>query len=63
MLRRALIRKAFAHSESGRSGRPVEALPEVPFPSPNSWSAAAVALRTQLAIGYLADNNLPYDGP
>jgi prepilin-type N-terminal cleavage/methylation domain-containing protein/prepilin-type processing-associated H-X9-DG protein len=40
----------------------VEALSEVPFPSPSSWSAAANALRAKLAIGYLADNNVPYDG-
>ena len=41
----------------------VETQSEVPFPSPSSWNAAANALRAQLAIGYLADNNGPYDGP
>jgi prepilin-type processing-associated H-X9-DG protein/prepilin-type N-terminal cleavage/methylation domain-containing protein len=40
----------------------VEALAEVPFPSPSSWSAAANALRAKLVIGYLADSNVPYDG-
>ncbi|HXG08639.1 MAG TPA: DUF1559 domain-containing protein [Gemmataceae bacterium] len=40
----------------------VEARTEVPFPSPPSWSAAANALRARLVIGYLADNNIPYEG-
>ena len=40
----------------------VEARTEVPFPSPPAWGAAANALRARLAIGYLADNNVPYEG-
>jgi prepilin-type processing-associated H-X9-DG protein/prepilin-type N-terminal cleavage/methylation domain-containing protein len=40
----------------------VEALPQVPFPNPASWSAAANSLAQQLRIGYLADNNGPYEG-
>ena len=40
----------------------VEALMEVPFPSPSSWSTAANDARTKWKIGYLADNNVPYEG-
>jgi prepilin-type processing-associated H-X9-DG protein len=40
----------------------VEALTEVPFPSPNYWPQASNDLRAKLAIGYLADNNVPYVG-
>jgi prepilin-type processing-associated H-X9-DG protein/prepilin-type N-terminal cleavage/methylation domain-containing protein len=40
----------------------VEARTEVTFPSPPSWSAEAQALRAKLALGYLADNNVPYNG-
>jgi prepilin-type processing-associated H-X9-DG protein/prepilin-type N-terminal cleavage/methylation domain-containing protein len=40
----------------------VETQTEVPFPSPDYWPPAADALRTKLAIGYLADVNLPYTG-
>jgi prepilin-type processing-associated H-X9-DG protein/prepilin-type N-terminal cleavage/methylation domain-containing protein len=40
----------------------VEALSEVPFPSPASWSQAANDLRTKLHIGYLANSNTPYTG-
>jgi prepilin-type N-terminal cleavage/methylation domain-containing protein/prepilin-type processing-associated H-X9-DG protein len=40
----------------------LETRTEVPFASPSSWPAAANALRELLAIGYLADNNLPYTG-
>jgi prepilin-type N-terminal cleavage/methylation domain-containing protein/prepilin-type processing-associated H-X9-DG protein len=40
----------------------IEADQEVFVASPSSWSAAANALRTQLAIGYLSDNNAMYTG-
>ncbi len=40
----------------------VEALSAAPFPSPSSWSPAAVNLQTQLKIGYLAGTNTPYTG-
>lgn len=40
----------------------VEAMSEVPVPSPPSWSGAANAARQKFAIGYLADNNVPYVG-
>ena len=40
----------------------VEVMTETPFPSPSYWAPAADALRTKLAIGYLADNNQPYEG-
>jgi prepilin-type processing-associated H-X9-DG protein/prepilin-type N-terminal cleavage/methylation domain-containing protein len=40
----------------------VENRSEVPFPSPSWWSPAANAVRAKLAIGYLADNNGPYQG-
>ena len=40
----------------------VEARTEVYVASPAGWPAAADALRTQLRIGYLADNNVPYAG-
>jgi prepilin-type N-terminal cleavage/methylation domain-containing protein/prepilin-type processing-associated H-X9-DG protein len=40
----------------------IETRTEVAFPSPSFWPAAANAVRTQLVIGYLADNNTPYTG-
>jgi prepilin-type N-terminal cleavage/methylation domain-containing protein/prepilin-type processing-associated H-X9-DG protein len=40
----------------------IETRTEVPVASPATWSAAANALRTQLAVGYLADTNAPYTG-
>jgi prepilin-type processing-associated H-X9-DG protein/prepilin-type N-terminal cleavage/methylation domain-containing protein len=40
----------------------VETRIEVPFPSPSYWPPAANALRVSFAIGYLADNNLPFEG-
>jgi prepilin-type processing-associated H-X9-DG protein/prepilin-type N-terminal cleavage/methylation domain-containing protein len=40
----------------------VETRTEVAFPSPSFWSAAANDVRAKLAIGYLADNNGPYEG-
>jgi prepilin-type processing-associated H-X9-DG protein/prepilin-type N-terminal cleavage/methylation domain-containing protein len=40
----------------------IETLTQVPFPDPASWSAAAVSLAQQLRIGYLANNNVPYEG-
>jgi prepilin-type N-terminal cleavage/methylation domain-containing protein/prepilin-type processing-associated H-X9-DG protein len=40
----------------------VEALSEVPFPSPSSWPQSANALRASLRIGYLANTNVPYTG-
>jgi prepilin-type processing-associated H-X9-DG protein/prepilin-type N-terminal cleavage/methylation domain-containing protein len=40
----------------------VEARSEVAFPSPDYWPAAANDLRVKLAIGYLADNNVPFVG-
>ena len=41
----------------------VETRAEVPVASPASWSAAANALRTQLAIGYLDGNTPPAFSP
>jgi prepilin-type processing-associated H-X9-DG protein/prepilin-type N-terminal cleavage/methylation domain-containing protein len=41
----------------------VEARTEVPVASPASWSAAANALRAQLAIGYLDGNTPPAFSP
>jgi prepilin-type processing-associated H-X9-DG protein len=40
----------------------VETRSEVEVASPSWWSPEADALRRRLAIGYLADNNLPYVG-
>jgi prepilin-type N-terminal cleavage/methylation domain-containing protein/prepilin-type processing-associated H-X9-DG protein len=40
----------------------VEARTEVSVASPAWWAADANALRSQLHIGYLADNNVPYVG-
>lgn len=40
----------------------VETRSEVEVASPSWWSPTADALRRQLAIGYLADNNVPYEG-
>ena len=40
----------------------VEARSEVPFPSPPGWTPEAIALRAKLKLGYLADNNVPYEG-
>jgi prepilin-type N-terminal cleavage/methylation domain-containing protein/prepilin-type processing-associated H-X9-DG protein len=40
----------------------VESLSAVPFPSPSSWSQAAVDLQNKLHIGYLANTNTPYTG-
>jgi prepilin-type N-terminal cleavage/methylation domain-containing protein/prepilin-type processing-associated H-X9-DG protein len=40
----------------------LETRTEVPFPSPSFWSGAANEVRARLAIGYLADNNGPYEG-
>jgi prepilin-type N-terminal cleavage/methylation domain-containing protein/prepilin-type processing-associated H-X9-DG protein len=40
----------------------VETRTEVPFPSPSYWGPDAEALRAKLALGYLADNNVPYNG-
>jgi prepilin-type processing-associated H-X9-DG protein len=40
----------------------LETRTEVYVPSPPGWSPEANEVRTQLAIGYLADTNLPYEG-
>jgi prepilin-type N-terminal cleavage/methylation domain-containing protein/prepilin-type processing-associated H-X9-DG protein len=40
----------------------VEVMMETAFPSPSYWPPSADALRTKLAIGYLADTNQPYEG-
>jgi prepilin-type processing-associated H-X9-DG protein/prepilin-type N-terminal cleavage/methylation domain-containing protein len=40
----------------------VETRTEVAFPSPDYWPPAANDLRVKLAIGYLADTNVPYVG-
>jgi prepilin-type processing-associated H-X9-DG protein len=40
----------------------VETRTEVFVASPSSWSSAANAFRTRMAIGYLADGNAPYEG-
>ena len=40
----------------------VEGRTEVPFPSPPWWPTAADEVRGKLAVGYLADNNVPYQG-
>jgi prepilin-type processing-associated H-X9-DG protein/prepilin-type N-terminal cleavage/methylation domain-containing protein len=40
----------------------VEPRLEAPFPSPPTWTPAAIALRDQMNIGYLADTDPPYVG-
>jgi prepilin-type N-terminal cleavage/methylation domain-containing protein/prepilin-type processing-associated H-X9-DG protein len=40
----------------------IEGRAEVWVDSPASWPQAAKDLRLKLSIGYLADNNLPYEG-